>query len=379
MNFDFDELVDRRGTWSTRWDRYAGKDVIPLWVADADFRAPPAVLRAMAARIEHGILGYTAPPAELRDAIVERLRRLYGWQVQPEWVVFLPGVVPGLHHAVRTLTAPGDAVLVPTPVYQHLSQAVDAAGRRRLDVPLVLREGRWILDLEALRAHAGARPRMLMLCNPQNPGGTVFDAKELQEIAAQSGEALIVSDEIHCDLVLEPGKAHVPIASLDRTIGRRCVTLMSPNKAFNFPGDGCAWAVIEDERLRAAFAADLERHILPMPSVLGYAGALAALQEGGEWLAALIAYLRANRDLVERAVASMPGLRMAHVEATYLAWIDCSEAAMADPHAHFLARGVALSPGSQFGDRRFVRLNFGTQRSRLVSALERMGAGPGRR
>src|SRR5690606_18024184 len=240
MNFDFDELVDRRGTWSTRWDRYAGKDVIPLWVADADFRAPPAVLRAMAARIEHGILGYTAPPAELRDAIVERLRRLYGWQVQPEWVVFLPGVVPGLHHAVRTLTAPGDAVLGPTPVYQHLSQAVDAAGRRRLDVPLVLREGRWILDLEALRAHAGARPRMLMLCNPQNPGGTVFDAKELQEIAAQSGEALIVSDEIHCDLVLEPGKAHVPIASLDRTIGRRCVTLMSPNKAFNFPGDGCA-------------------------------------------------------------------------------------------------------------------------------------------
>jgi putative C-S lyase len=369
--FDFDEPVERAGTWSNRWDRYAGRDVIPLWVADADFRAPPAVLEAMAARVEHGILGYTAPPPALREAIVERLLKLYGWPVEPDWIVFLPGVVPGLHHAVRTLTQPQDAVVVPTPVYQHLTQAVDTAGRRRLAAPLVVRSGRWVFDLDALRASTASRPRMLMLCNPQNPGGTVFTEGELAEIAHISGEAIIVSDEIHCDLVLEAGARHVPVASLSG-VGRRCVTLMSPNKAFNFPGAGCAWAVIEDPALRAAFAADVERHIIPLPSVFGYVGALAALREGGAWLAALIDYLRGNRELVEREVGRMPGLGMAHVEATYLAWIDCSQAAIPDPHRHFLQHGVALSPGAQFGSPRFVRLNFGTQRARLAEALARM-------
>lgn len=371
LAFDFDEPVERAGTWSNRWDRYAGRDVIPLWVADADFRAPPAVLKAMAARVEHGILGYTAPPQVLREAIVDRLLKLYAWRIEPEWIVFLPGVVPGLHHSVRTLTRPQDAVVVPTPVYQHLTQAVDSAGRRRLPVPLVLQAGRWVLDLDALRTSAASRPRMLMLCNPQNPGGTVFSESELTEIARVSGDAVIVSDEIHCDLVLEAGRSHVPVASL-RGIGPRCVTLMSPNKAFNFPGAGCAWAVIEDPGLRAAFAADIDHHIVPLPSVFGYVGALAALREGGAWLAALVDYLRGNRELVEREIGNMPGLAMAHTEATYLAWIDCSQSGVDDAHRRFLQHGVALSPGAQFGDSRFVRLNFGTQRARLSEALARM-------
>jgi len=370
--FDFDEPLERAGTWSNRWDRYAGREVIPLWVADADFRAPPAVLEAMAARVEHGILGYTAPPPVLREAIVERLLKLYRWRVEPDWIVFLPGVVPGLHHAVRTLTQPQDAVIVPTPVYQHLTQAVDAAGRRRLAAPLALQAGRWVLDLDVLRQSMAARPRMLMLCNPQNPGGTVFTERELAEIAQVSGDTIIVSDEIHCDLVLEAGRKHIPVATLGGDLGRRCVTLMSPNKAFNFPGAGCAWAVIENSALRAAFAADIEHHVVPLPSVFGYVGALAALREGGAWLAALLDYLRGNRALVEREIGTMPGLAMAHVEATYLAWVDCSQAGIPDPHRHFLAHGVALSPGAQFGDPRFVRLNFGTQRVRLAEALARM-------
>jgi cysteine-S-conjugate beta-lyase len=372
VGFDFDEPVERAGTWSNRWDRYAGRDVIPLWVADADFRAAPPVLEAMGARIEHGVLGYTAPPPVLREAIVERLLRLYGWRVNPDWIVFLSGVVPGLHHAVRSLTQPQDAVIVPTPVYQHLAQAVDAAGRRRLAAPLVLQGGRWVLDLDALRQHIASRPRMLMLCNPQNPGGTVFTAKELAEIAEISRDAIVISDEIHCDLVLEAGRKHVPIAALGEEVGRRCVTLLSPNKAFNFPGAGCAWAVIEDPALRASFAADIERHIVPLPSVFGYVGALAALRDGAPWLAALVDYLRGNRELVEREIGTMPGLAMAHVEATYLAWIDCSQCGIADAHRHFLQHGVALSPGAQFGDPRFVRLNFGTQRARLAEALARM-------
>lgn len=374
MDFDFDSPVDRTGTWSTRWDRYAGRDVIALWVADTDFRAPPAVRHALARRIEHGVLGYTNPPQALREAIVERLARLYGWRISEEWIVFLPGVVPGLHHAARSLSARDEHAIIPRPVYHHFKRAVELAPRDYAQAPLVLDAGRWMFDLDRLRESLTARTRLFFLCNPQNPGGTVFRADELLCLAEATRDAVIVSDEIHCELVLEKGAHHVPIASLAPEISRRTVTLMSPNKAFNFPAAGCAWAIIEDPGLRRAFAADVEAHVLPSPSVFGYEATLAAYREGDAWLAGQAEYLRKNRDLVERSVAQWPALAMAHVEATYLAWIDCSGMAAEDPCRAFLERGVALSPGTQFGDERFVRLNFGTQRARLEQALERMRA-----
>jgi cysteine-S-conjugate beta-lyase len=373
VSFDFDAPIERADTWSIRWDRYAGRDVIPLWVADTDFRPPPAVLKALTSRLSHGILGYTAPPKALRTTIVERLARLYRWQVEPDWIVFIPGVVPGLHHAVRTLTEPGERIVVPTPVYQHLTRAAELAPRPWERAPLVLEHGRWILDLASFR-EAVRDSRAFLLCNPQNPGGTVFTSSELRQLAELSQDLLIVSDEIHCDLILDEGKRHVPIASLAPEICRRCVTLMSPNKSFNFPAAGCAWAIIEDPLLRRAFSADIDAHAMPLPSVFGYAAALAAYCEGDAWLDAQTAYLRGNRDLVEGEIGSLPGMSMAHIEATYLAWIDCSELPVENPHQHFLEHGVALSPGSQFGDSRFVRLNFGTQRSRLAAALARMRA-----
>jgi cystathionine beta-lyase len=372
LKFDFDSIVDRAGTWSTRWDRYAGRDIVPLWVADTDFRPPPAVLDALEARIAHGILGYTTVPAELRDAIVERLERLYRWRIHGEWIVFLPGVVPGLHHAARTLTQSGEHIVLPTPVYQHLKRAAEVAPRAHTTFPLVLEKGRWILDLDALRKAILPKTRLLFLCNPQNPGGTVFTRKELSDLAHAASDLIIVSDEIHCDLVLDANLRHVPIASLGPEISRRTVTLMSPNKAFNFPAAGCAWAVIEDAALRRAFEADVQAHAMPSPSVFGYAAALAAYREGNGWLEAQIEYLRANRDLVERTVAAWRSASMAHVEATYLAWLDCSGLKLQDPLAHFLKHGVGLSPGAQFGADSFVRLNFGTQRSILEKALARM-------
>ena len=335
-------------------------------MADTDFRAPPQVLDALHERVRHGILGYTVEPEELRAAIVERMASRYGWSVDGSWVIFLPGVVPGLHLAARRLTAPHEHVLVPTPVYHHFKRAVELAPRRHSDVPLVLQAGRWVLDLDVVRRTPA---HLAFLCNPQNPGGTVFSRDELLAFAQAAGDALIVSDEIHCDLVLDPGGRHLPIASLDRDISRRTVTLMSANKAFNFPAAGCAWAIIEDEKLRSRFAADLRAHVVPAPSVFGYAATLAALRHGGPWLEAQLDYLRANRDLVESTLA----LPMAHVEATYLAWIDCSATAVKDPWQHFLRHGVALSPGAQFGAPRFVRLNFGTQRARLAQALARIG------
>ena len=372
MDFDFDTPASHEGAWSTRWERYAGRDVIPLWVADTDFRPPLAVLDAMEERVRQGFLGYSEQPRALRDAIVERLERRYGWRIDPSWIVFLPGVVPGLHLAARSLSAPHEHSLVPVPVYHHLRKAPELAPRPWRAVPLVLQGGRWVLDEADLRRAMRPETRLFFLCNPQNPGGTVFNRGELARIADATAPAVIISDEIHCDLILDPGKPHVPIASLDREVSRRTVTLMSPNKAFSVPGAGCAWAIIEDEGLRRTFAADLEAHAIPGPSALGYVAALAGLREGQAWLSAQLSYLAANRDLVEEAVAKIPGLALAHVEATYLAWIDCSSLGLSDPHRHFLERGLALSPGAQFGDARFVRLNFGTQRALLSKALERL-------
>jgi cysteine-S-conjugate beta-lyase len=240
----------------------------------------------------------------------------------------------------------------------------------------VLAGGRWVWDEQALAAAARPASRLLMLCNPQNPGGTIFTRGELERLAAfaEKRDLVICSDEIHAEILLDEGKPHVPIASLAPETCRRSVTLLSPNKAFGFPGAGCAFAIIEDPELRRAFGADHHATVHDA-SVFGYEAALAAYRECDDWLHAQLAYLRANRDLVERNIAATPGLAMAHVEATYLAWIDASGLGVKDPYRHFLERGIALSPGTQFGAPGFVRLNFGTQRAMLEEALRRMRQG----
>jgi cysteine-S-conjugate beta-lyase len=373
--FDFDADVDRAGTWSSRWERYAGRDVIPLWVADTDFRAPECVLEALAGRLRHGVLGYTTPPPELREAIVARMQRLYRWRIEPDWIVFLPGVVPGLHLAARHLVRPDQHALVPTPIYHHFKRAVELAPRAHDDVPLELRDGRWVFDEQRLAAAVRPNTRLLYLCNPQNPGGTIFTRAELERLAAlaERHDLVICADEIHADLLLDAGKPHLPIAALAPELSRRTVTLASPNKTFNFAGAGCAWAIVEDVTLRRAFSTDHHATVHDA-TLFGYVAALAAYRDGDAWLAAQLEYLRGNRDLVEREIAATRGLAMAHVEATYLAWIDARALGVPDAQAHFLAHGVALSPGAQFGAPGYVRLNFGTQRVRLEKALARIAS-----
>ena len=373
MNFDFDYPVDRHGTHSLRWEKYAGRDVIPLWVADMDFRSPPAVIDALRRRVEHGVYGYTLPPPELSALIVERIQRLYGWKIHPDWIVFLPGVVSGLYLAASRLTRAEEHILSPSPVYYHLFRAAQSAPRAWSDVPMVLERGRWVWDEDRLAALVQPNSRMLMLCNPHNPGGTIFSRDELARIAAFAArhDLLICSDEIHCDLLLARDQPHVPIASLAPEVSRRTVTLMSPSKTFNIAGAGLAYAIIEDDGLRKAFSFDLKKSVHDA-TLFGYVAALAAYRDGQPWLDALLDYLRGNRDLLEAAVARLPGIEMAHVEATYLAWIDCSGSGIADPHAHLLEHGLGVSPGADFGAPRFVRFNFGTQRSLLSSALARL-------
>jgi len=376
MDLDFDLPVDRQGTHSLRWEKYAGRDVIPLWVADMDFRSPPAVIDALHRRVEHGVYGYTLPPPELSAVIVERMQRLYRWSIRPDWIVFLPGVVSGLYLAASRLTRAGEHILSPSPVYYHLFRAAQAAPRAWSGVPMALEQGRWVWDEDRLAAAAQPNSRMLMLCSPHNPGGTIFRRDELARIAAFAArhELVIVSDEIHCDLLLDAGKAHVPIASLAPEVSRRSITLMAPSKTFNLAGAGFAFAIIEDAGLRQAFSFDLKKSVHDA-TLFGYEAALAAYRDGQPWLTALLDYLRGNRDFLEAALARLPGVEMAHVEATYLAWIDCTGLGLSDPHAHFLGHGLGLSPGADFGAPHFVRLNFGTQRSVLTSGLERLERG----
>lgn len=371
--FQFDEIVDRRGTASEKWDKYQGRDIIPLWVADMDFRSPPAVIEALHERVSHGVFGYTAPPEGLMQAVTDSLLSEFGWQVQKEWITWLPGLVTGLNVCCRAVGAPEDDVITFTPVYPPFMSAPPLSGRNVLKVPLQLADGRWGLDLEALERTVTPRTRLLLLCSPHNPVGRVWTLQELTSLSefAQRHDLVICSDDIHAGLVLDRSVRHIPIATLSPETDRRTITLMAPSKTYNVPGLGCSFAVISDDSLRRAFRKAMGR-IVPHVNLLGYTAAEAAYRYGEDWRLELLEYLRGNRDLVAQEVAKMPGLTVAHVEATYLSWIDLRGTEIEDPVRFFEDAGVGLSGGADFGLPGFVRLNFGCPRSLLTEALRRM-------
>jgi cystathionine beta-lyase len=371
--FDFDSEVIRSGTASHKWDRYEGRDVIPLWVADMDFRSAPAIVEALHERVSHGVFGYTDPPVELITALRASLQAEYQWNVDPQWVVWLPGLVSGLNVLCRAVGVIGDDVLSFTPIYPPFLSAPAFAERAVVRVPLTLEDDMWRLDLDALERAISPRARLLLLCSPHNPVGRVWSKAELSALAAiaQDHDLIIGSDEIHAGLVLDADKAHVPMATFSSETSGRTVTLMAPSKTFNIPGLGCSFAVISNAKLREAFCRAMAG-IVPHVNLFGYAAAEAAYKNGEPWRRALIAYLRANRDLLESTIATISGLRMTHVEATYLAWIDTRETGIAQPAQFFESAGVGLSDGADFDGAGFVRLNFGCRRALLVEALERM-------
>lgn len=375
--FDFDRVIDRRALPGEKWGRYAGRDVLPLWVADMDFAAPPAVLAALHARVEHGVFGYTDAWPGLVEAVVGGLQRDHGWTIDPAWLVWLPGVVTGFNVACQIAGEAGDGVLTATPVYPPFLAAPANTGRALQRCELVLREGRWQWDWAALEAACSARTRVLLLCSPHNPVGRVFDRTELQRLAdfATRHDLLICSDEIHCGLVLDADKPHLPIAALGEDVARRTITLMAPSKTWNIPGLYCAFAVIPDATLRRRYVRAM-RGLVPHVNVLGMVAAEAAYRDGDAWRQALLDYLRGNRACVLAAVGAMPGLEITVPEATYLAWIDCramlAARGVSDAAAFFEAAGVGLSDGAAFGAPGFVRLNFGCPRATLDEALARM-------
>jgi len=381
---DFDRCIDRRNSDSAKWRLY-GEDVLPLWVADMDFASPEPVLRALQERVAHGVFGYGAEPPALRSVIVGRLARLYGWEVPEDAILFVPGVVTGLNVACRAFARPGQSVLVQTPVYPPILHAPANAQLSLCETELSLgEEGRYEIDFDDFARGITEQTQMFVLCNPHNPVGRVFSRRELARMAdiCLAHGLLIVADEIHSDLVFH-GAEHTPIACLSDQVADRTVTLMAPSKTYNLPGLSCSYAIITNEKLRAAFQA-ARVGIVPGVNVLGYAAALAAYQDGGDWLNEALAYLEGNRDFLDDCVrAALPGITMRRPEGTYLAWLDCRGAELpCGPFDFFLQRAkVALSDGALFGQggTGFVRLNFACPRSMLAEALKRMGSALGAR
>lgn len=373
MAFNFDQWVDRSHSESVKWDKYHDRDIIPLWVADSDFLSPPAVIDALHQRVAHGVFGYGHPSPELIKVFTRRMVERYNWCIKPEWLIFLPGLVCGLNLCVRAFTSDDDGTIAPTPIYPPFRKAAMFARRSQLSIPMQLHDRRWLPDLSSVARQLTGREKLLLLCNPHNPGGTVYRRDELlaQQQFAQAHELIVCSDEIHCDLLLEPGMRHIPFATLNEDAALRSVTLMSPSKTFNIAGLGASMAIIPNPELRRALCRE-RRGIVPEVDVLALVAAQAAYRHGQPCLDAQLAYLRGNRDLVMECINALPGLQLQPVEATYLAWIDCSGLPVDNPHVFFEQAGVGLSPGLDFGDRRFVRLNFGCQRDLLLRALQRM-------
>ncbi|MCE2863093.1 MAG: hypothetical protein RIR76_302 [Verrucomicrobiota bacterium] len=378
--FDFDRAPERRGTDSQKWQKYAGRDVLPLWVADMDFASAPPILDALRARVDHGVFGYARPTATTSEAVTGALAERHGWKVDPEWIVWLPGLVVGLNVATLAFAGPGEEVLTLTPVYPPFTSAPRNSGRSPVGVPFTLAGGRWEIDWDALERAVTPRTRIFMLCNPHNPLARVWRREELERLGefCLRHDLVLCSDEIHCDLILDPALRHVPSATLSPELAARTITLMAPSKTYNVPGLGTSLAIIPDAGLRARFnraAAGIVAEV----TCLGFTACEAAYRDGEPWRQELLAYLRGNRDyLLDALPRALPGLKLeAPVEATYLLWMNVAELGVADPAAHFERRGAGLSDGAPFGARpgSHLRLNFGCPRAMLEEAVRRMASG----
>ncbi len=379
MPYDFDTPIDRRGTDSIKWAKYAGRksasgeQIIPMWVADMDFAAPPEVIVALQKRIAHGVFGYGHTTPEFTGAIIMAMQRDYGWAVQPEWIVPLSGLVSGLNIAARSIGERGDAIVTATPVYPALFTAPVHMERECVRVPLDEKRN-WTWDMAAVEAAHTPKTKGLFLCHPHNPIGRVWTEAELKGIAAytEKHDLVVVSDEIHCELILEPGLKHRPFAMLSPEIANRTITVMAPSKTYNIPGLGAAFAIIPNATLRRKYQGAMAG-IAPHLNILGMAATIAAYGHGAPWRAALRDYLRRSRESVMQ-LNGLRGLKIIKPEATYLAWMDCREMQEENPLAFFEALGVGLSDGTDFGTAGFLRLNFGCPRKQLEGAIAKIAS-----
>ncbi|RON69320.1 MalY/PatB family protein [Pseudomonas fluorescens] len=375
MTFDFDQVFDRHNTGSTKWSRYSA-DVLPMWVADMDFAAPPVVIEALQQRLLHPLVGYSVPQDNLREAIVADLWNKFAWKVKPQELVFLPGVESGFNMALKALVQAQQNVVVQVPNYPPLRHAPGHWGLNKVELEFVAQpDGTYATPLNTLREslHGGGA---LLLSNPHNPLGKVFGREELQAVAdiCVAQDAWIISDEIHAELCFD-GRVHIPTASLSPEIAQRTITLMSASKAYNIAGLKTSFMIIQDAALRERVN-HARCGMVDSVNPLGMEATRVAYSEGAPWLAELKTYLQANRDYLVEAVRSrLPGVTLNVPQGTYLAWLDCSALDLANPQQFFLEHAkVGLSAGLDFGDQhqQFVRLNFGCPRALLEEGVARM-------
>ena len=380
--YNFDHTPQRHGTNSVKWEHYP-PDVLPLWVADMDFPAPQPVLSALHRYIDHGVFGYPNAMGgndlpRLRGLLVERMERLYRWRIQPQDIVFVPGVVTAFHMASYAFVSSQSAILVQPPVYPPILHAAQTTGVISQEAPLEqIADGSYAVNWERFTDAITPETRMFLLCNPHNPVGRVFSREELENFAeiCLRNNILICSDEIHCDLLFS-GYQHTPIASISPEIANQTITLMAPSKTYNIAGLQCSFAIIPNPEIRQEFQ-KANKGLVEWVNMLGLVAAEAAYAEDDDWLRQLLVYLEGNRDFLAEFLAErLPGIHMVKPQGTYLAWLDCRELNLpGGPYEFFLDQArVAFNDGAAFGPGGdgFVRLNLACSRSTLEQALNRM-------
>lgn len=376
VDIEFDEAISRQGSHCYKWEKYKGADIIPMWVADMDIPVAEPIREALKARVtDHPIYGYTAPPEALINALALSMWNKYKWQIAREWLVWLPGLSQGLAAACHAYADPGEEIVIFPPVFHDFYNLPKASGRNLLEVPLINNGTQWTIDVDLFERSVGPKTRMLLLCTPNNPTGTVFESDLIRAILqiCKRHNIVVISDEIHSGLVLDPQKQHVPTAMLNHDIGATLVTLSSESKTFNLGGVNCAYAIIDDPDAKRPFVSACESFgIMPMASTFSYEATLAALTLGQEWAAKLRKQLWRNYWVLRSRLDSLQGVRVSSLDATYLAWINVEGLNLDDPHAFFEQAGIGMSSGREFGANGYVRMNFACAPSVLNEALSRM-------
>jgi len=384
MQFNFDEVIDRTNSDCVKLERlkpvFGRDDLIPLWVADMDFKSPPAIIDALQQRVEHGLFGYTIAPNAWSDSIIHWLDRRYQWQVKKEQFHFVPGVVKGFAFAIDVFTDKGDNVIIQPPVYHPFRLVTKSLGRAVINNPLILEDGHYRMDFEGLRGIITEnRCKMLILCNPHNPGGRVWSGEELRELAeiCHENNIIVVSDEIHSDLAL-PGYSHTPFATVSAKAEEISLTLMAPSKSFNIAGIVSSFAVIPNKKIRDKYIGYLEPRELTQGTLFAYTATTAAYDYCEEWLSEMIEYVQGNIDYVNNFLkGQIPQIKAILPEASFLVWLDCRELnlSQAELVKFFVEEAnLALNDGAIFGPggEGFMRLNVGTSRTVLEKALNNL-------
>ncbi len=381
--YNFDHVIERRGTACQKWDNlgkvFGDPDILALWKADMDFKAPPEVIERLKKRLDHGIFGYPNRPDDFYDAIISWMSRRHGWDIKKEWICHSPGVTPSLVFSMLAMTRPGDRVVIQSPIYAPFYHIIEENGRRITDNPLVLDNGRFFMNLDDLKAKLNSRVKMLFLCNPHNPSGRVWQKRELEEIAeiCLKNNITIVSDDVHSDIVYK-GNKHIPIASISRDIEERTITSFSPSKTFNLAGFRSAVVVIPNKDLRDRYNDLISGMHLAGVTVFGAEAIAAAYSTGEEWLEELIEYLSGNLRFVEEFLReNIPAIKLIKPEGTYVPLIDFRELGLSSEELQkFLVHkaGVGMNNGAEFGKvtEGFARMTIAAPRSTITEGLNRI-------